>query len=311
MTPLIIKTVGIIHAKVQKRNHQATIHGLSAVLFTLAYAFILSVLSVIFFDPDTPLVEFIKSNLLRATATNLLVYALIAVFGYTLVFYRQTKEDEALKHELDIKNRELQKQVLDFKLSALKMQIQPHFLFNSMHSISSLIRKGMHNEAIETISLLSELLRHTLNTQEHDFVKLSDEIALLKKYLSIEKIRFGTNLNINYNIQESTRDVKVPSLILQPIIENIFKHGFKNNQKGEIGISCLNGAEQLEITVTDNGGGLPPNFSLEKNAGIGLNNIKNRLENIYGNDASFDIRLGSNEGTEVSISLPISPQNGQ
>ena len=103
------------------------LHGVSAITFTLSYVLILSVFSTLFFDADTPLIEFIVRYIFLSTASNLLVYLPIAVCGYMLVFYRQTKNDESIKHEMDIKNRELEKQVVDFKLSTLKMQIQPHW----------------------------------------------------------------------------------------------------------------------------------------------------------------------------------------
>ena len=304
LTPTIIRVVDVLHQKVKEKNHQLTLHIISAIGFTLLYVFILSVLSVLFFNSQTPLLTFIKQNIFGATATNLLVYTLIAVFGYTLVFYKQTKKDESLKHELDLKNRELQQQVVSFKLNALKMQIQPHFLFNSLHSISSLIRKGENNQAIDTISLLSDLLRSTINFQETEFVKLGDEIDIIKKYLSIEKIRFDENLNIEYKIDASLNNCLVPSFILQPILENTFKHGFRNKQKGEISIECQRDGESILIRVNDNGEGLKPDFKLEVNGGIGLNNIRKRIHNMYDDKANFEIKNRNSGGVEASLEIP-------
>ncbi len=305
LTPLIIRAINYIQSKSFDRKILTYIHLGTALAFTLIYVFMLSVLSVIFFSSETPLIEFIRLNIISATVTNLLVYALIAAFGFTLIFYRKTKEDEQVKYQLNLKNQELEKQLVDFQLSTLKMQLQPHFLFNAFHSVSSLVRKGKNEKAIDTIALISDLLRTTLNQGNKEFVSVEEEIEIIQKYLSIEEIRFGDKLEVEYYIEDELMKNKIPYLILQPIVENIFKHAFKNRLTGNIQVSCKKINLGLEIKIKDNGQGLKDGFMQKHHLGLGLSNVKTRLNTIYGEKSSFDISNRQSEGTVVTLIIPI------
>jgi two-component system LytT family sensor kinase len=191
------------------------------------------------------------------------------------------------------------------RVEALANQINPHFLFNTLTSISSLIR-SQPETARMLIVKLSGLLRRLLRGQEH-FVTLREELDAVDEYLDIERVRFGPSLVVQKDVDEQTLDVMVPSLILQPLVENSIKHGLSRKVgEGRIGIRAARQDGHTVIEVVDNGIGMvtPADQGPPTGAGIGLRNVNERLRVIYG--ASYQVRLTSTpgEGTSVRIEIP-------
>ncbi len=188
------------------------------------------------------------------------------------------------------------------RVEALANQINPHFLFNTLTSISSLIR-SQPETARMLIVKLSALLRRLLRGQEH-FVTLREELAAVDEYLDIERVRFGPSLVVQKDVDEASLDVIVPSLILQPLVENSIKHGLSRKVgEGRISIRSLRQAGPTVIEVTDNGVGMEAGPGLPAGTGIGLRNVNERLRVIYG--AGYQLRLTSTQGQGTSVRIEI------
>lgn len=203
--------------------------------------------------------------------------------------------------ERDVRAARLEAQLANAQLSMLKMQLQPHFLFNTLHAVSALIRENPR-AAEEMLEGLGELLRLTLEQQVTQEVSLKTELDFIGRYLNLEQIRFADSLRVTVNAAPETLDALVPSMILQPLVENALRHGIAKRAKGgvlEVRASRKNGT--LEIAVEDNGSRAA---SAESKEGIGLSNTRARLQQMYGGDQFFELRTNNQGGTTAVVSLP-------
>ena len=191
-------------------------------------------------------------------------------------------------------------------LKMLRYQLNPHFLFNTLNAISTLILMKDHDTANKMVSRLSNFLRYSLDTDPIKKVPLKQEIEVESLYLDIEKVRFDERLTVQLSISEKAENALVPSMILQPIIENSIKYAIaKMEQGGMIGISATVFANNLLIEVTDNGpGGDITQNTLHRDNGVGLPNIRERLTSLYGQNYAFDITDNEPSGVKVSICIP-------
>jgi two-component system LytT family sensor kinase len=194
--------------------------------------------------------------------------------------------------------------LLASRVEALANQINPHFLFNTLNSIKSLIR-SRPDTAREVLDKLSNLLRRLLSSQDH-FVKLRDELAAVAEYLDIERVRFGPTLVVEHDIDPTSLDVVVPSMILQPLVENSIKHGLSRKVgEGRITIRSARRAGHVVLEVVDNGVGIPEHRREgPEHHGIGLSNVNERLRVIYG--ANYQLKLHSipGQGTSARVEIP-------
>jgi anti-sigma regulatory factor (Ser/Thr protein kinase) len=231
--------------------------------------------------------------------SDLLVYgAVIGVF-YALDYYRKYREREFLASRLEA-------QLAQAQLDALRMQLHPHFLFNTLNSIVGLVRDNKNSAAVSMLVGLSDLLRHTLDHSTRHEVELREEINFIKLYLSIQEVRFSDRLRIELDIDPRTTKALVPNLILQPLTENALRHGIgRSADSGLVGISSAVEDDHLRLTVYDEGAGLPDDWQLKGSAGIGLANTAARLQQLYDNDHEFDIRNRDGGGVEVVIVMPL------
>ena len=191
------------------------------------------------------------------------------------------------------------------QLNALRLQLQPHFLFNTLNTISSLMEFDKKS-AQKIVSQLGNLLRTLLDQDKRNLVPLHEELEFIKSYLNIEQVRFQDRLRIEYDIDSHILDAQVPSLILQPLVENAIKHGFsKRTDEGHISVNCQKeGQYHIRLTVRDDGEGSPKSQEALLSSGIGLKNIRERLQLIYKNDCQFNIQSGKGLGFEASILIP-------
>jgi sensor histidine kinase YesM len=195
----------------------------------------------------------------------------------------------------------------DLELINLRSQLNPHFLFNALNSIHSLAMMKK-DSASDAVLLLSNLMRYTLNYEKRDVVPLSEEIEVVEKYLQLEKIRFGKKLNAELDISDATLDLKIPPIIVQTLVENAIKHGLKDSTEGVfIKINSHLAGEFLTINII-NSGRLKkedPSVSEPKNSGIGVENTRRRLQMIYGERASFDLKNLNEKEVIATLKLPI------
>ena len=213
-------------------------------------------------------------------------------------FYRRYRERERQAAALAA-------ELVQARLQALRMQINPHFLFNTLHTISSLIH-SQPETADRMIARLSELLRATLDAGETQEVPLREEIDFLKRYLEIEQMRFADRLTVAFDIEAKANELLVPHLILQPLVENALRHGIERREEAgrlEISAAICNG-DTLELKVRNNGNDLPDENGEPLREGIGLKNVRSRLTHLYGAAQSFELRKSPGGGVDACLRIP-------
>lgn len=231
---------------------------------------------------------------------GLLAYWGTVIVAHTVEYYRQVQVGRT-------RTIELSSQLAQAQLAALKMQIHPHFLFNTLNSIAALLHKDAE-AADRMIARLSDFLRLTLKSSETTVVTLEQELEFLKTYLEIEKIRFQDRLVIEMKIAPEALDAQVPNLILQPLIENAVRHGVaRQTAVGRLRINAQREADRLLIQIEDNGPGLKNGSGNSKRNlknGVGLANTRARLEQFY-DDFEFEIAdKKTRDGTIVNLNVP-------
>jgi signal transduction histidine kinase len=221
----------------------------------------------------------------------LMVMAVLAA-GYAREYFRR---DQARQHEA----ARLEAQLAEARLDALRMQINPHFLFNTLHAISALVERDPAGVR-RMIARLSELLRYTVESRGSDEVTLRDELSFLRRYIEIMETRFLGRLHVDTAIPEEMLDALVPNLILQPIVENALEHGVSRVAgEGRIEIAAHRDDEQLVLTIRDNGPGIE-----NESRGVGLTNSRARLEQLYGEAGELTLSRADGGGTLAVIALP-------
>jgi two-component system LytT family sensor kinase len=227
------------------------------------------------------------------------IYLLIALISYALNYYRQYREGQ-------LRTLQLEAQLSQAQLQALKMQLQPHFLFNTLHSISALLNKDP-DAARKMITRLGDFLRLTLENSGSQEVTLQQEIEFLTCYLEIERIRFQNRLVTRMDVAQATLVAKVPNLILQPIVENAIRHGIApRSTPGLIEIEAKQRNGALRIQIRDNGPGLSKHRTSDIlfKKGLGLANTETRLERLYGAAHLFDLSNNPDGGLIVTLEIP-------
>ena len=239
------------------------------------------------------------SRILGAFGSDLLVYGAVIGICYALDYYRKYREREFLASRLEA-------QLAQAQLDSLRMQLHPHFLFNTLNNIVGLVRDQKNQAAVSMLVGLSDLLRQTLDHSARQEVQLREELNFIKLYLSIQEMRFSDRLQIKFDIDPATTTALVPNLILQPLTENALRHGFgRSANSGLVGISSAVEDGHLRLTVYDNGAGLPDDWQLKGSEGIGLANTAARLQQLYDDNHQFDIRNRDGGGVEVVIVMPL------
>jgi two-component system, LytTR family, sensor kinase len=225
-------------------------------------------------------------------------YVPILLVGHMVLHYRRSSEREQRASLLEA-------QLTKAKMQALKAQIQPHFLFNTLHSISSLMLSDV-NAADKMMTRLSEMLRMSLEGDDGQITTLSRELEFVSIYLDIEKMRFGERLHVTFDIADNTLDAEIPHLLLQPLVENAVRHGVARMApaQGEICLSCRQRGNSLIVSIADNGPGWGNRDTSRLGNGLGLRATRERLQTLYGSTQIFSITSLPREGTQVSIMIP-------
>lgn len=206
----------------------------------------------------------------------------------------------------EVQLERMEKSYSQARLNALRMQLDPHFLFNALNTISSHVERDPKLTRL-MIEHLGDLLRMSLESKDRQEVPLAEELAFLDHYLAIQRIRFGRRLKVEIDIAPEVRYASVPSLFLQPLVENAIRHGISHRASGgtvKVTAEPVNG--KLAIRVFDDGTGLPEGWSLEKSTGLGLSVTRERIAGLYPNgEGTFAIRGRDEGGTLVEIVLPL------
>lgn len=194
----------------------------------------------------------------------------------------------------------LETQLSEARLRYLRAQIQPHFLFNTLHGIAGLVREGERDEAVNIIGLLGRLLRRALAADGEAAVELGAELADLQTYVEIQRMRFGDRLTVTTDVPAELEDVRVPGILLQPLVENSIHHGL-GPAGGSVHVSATRENGSVVIHVRDDGTGLQADYR----EGVGLGNLRARLEAMYGGEARLELRDATPAGADVCIRLPL------
>jgi sensor histidine kinase YesM len=207
--------------------------------------------------------------------------------------------------ERERKANELARNVAEARLSALQMQVHPHFLFNSLNAIAALVHKNPQ-AAEDTITNLSELLRVALSTRHQHEVPLAQEVGYLECYLAIERIRFGDRLQIEWDVADEAKAAHVPVLLLQPLVENAIRHGIEHRREdvGRVRISAAVREGRLVLAVRDNGPGPQASSAGRGGHGLGLENTRARLATLYGGSGDVQLEAAEGGGCVVTVTCP-------
>ncbi len=228
-------------------------------------------------------------------------YWAVLAAGYSLELYRRFKNEE-------VKAAQLESRLIETELKALKQQLQPHFLFNTMNTIAVLVREGRNDDAVTLLARLSALLRMSLDLSRVQEVTLRQEMEFVDRYVEIQKVRFADRLTVRTRIEPQALEARIPNLLLQPLVENAIIHGIAPQTKpGTVELIGRVMEGRVQVEVRDDGCGFVPdsadNPRLRK--GIGLANTRERLSKRYGPDGEFSIRSGPGQGTSVWIAFPL------
>lgn len=227
----------------------------------------------------------------------------VILYGIILLVSHMLEFGERLAHQ-QTETARLNEQLSKAQLNALRRQIEPHFLFNTLNAIAGLVREKRNHAAVGMIAGLSDFLRHVVEDSDKQQVPLSEELAFAQKYLEIQKMRFADRLQVSVNVPIELFAAQVPSLILQPMVENAVKHGIAQRVLGgtiRIAASRLNGT--LTLRVYNDGPSLPVGWE-KTGCGVGISNVRTRLQTLYGEEFELSMRNREPDGVEVSVSLP-------
>lgn len=272
----------IVAAVVYVAAYGALLHGQTSVMdgtvFTFSYVF--------------------KKVILHYLLFNIVIYWMILTVQHSWRYYQQYQERERQASALAT-------ELVRARLEMLRMQLNPHFLFNTLNAISALIHE-QPEAADRMVVRLSELLRRTLELPDSEELSLEQELKLLESYLEIERIRFADRLTVEIKVESGLERALVPALILQPIVENAIRHGIEPREEMGVVRICarLNGG-RMELSVSDNGLGMPEGGEGIEREGIGLSNTRSRLAHLYGSEHELELCPAAGGGLNVRLVIPL------
>lgn len=288
--------------RIERSNHfKGLVFHLPFSVFSIAlnaffYAFFAWLVGVDSFE-GVPLWDIFIGLFIALFEWYFIIYWAIIILSYAFAFYQSLKSRE-------LEAVQLEAQLVTAQLQALKMQLQPHFLFNTLNTVASLVRQDQKPMAVEMLSDLSNLLRTTLLKKDEQQVSLTEEVAFLKNYLALEKKRFNDRVKVEWELASDTLKANIPVYLLQPVVENAIYHGLSK----QLAATCLliqaqRQGDVLRLSVYNDGPALPVDFDLTFSTGIGLTNIAERLSQFYPDRFDFSIH-NKDKGVEVVIELP-------
>ncbi|HEY1305516.1 MAG TPA: histidine kinase [Vicinamibacterales bacterium] len=256
----------------------------------------------LWFQPYVPVTDvgyrqaFVRQ--LSVLPVDLLAYGTLLLSGWALAVSR-------LARRLEVRESSLEAELAKAQLEALRLEIQPHFLFNTLNAISALIRRKANDRALEMLLGLSELMRHTLERTNDPLTTLDAEMDFTKRYVDLQQARFADRLDVAYRIGDDCRALGVPTFVLQPLVENAIRHGMgREGRRCRLEVGARLERDRLHLWVSDDGVGVAPTFDLERDARTGLGNTRSRLERLYGRAAQLRVAARDGGGTVAAIVVP-------
>ncbi|MFN2546258.1 MAG: sensor histidine kinase [Myxococcales bacterium] len=260
--------------------------ALEAVIFTWTSAW---------FTKTPPLSRQLTGFFLNYLMLDLVTYMVVAGACYAFEFYGRYRETE-------LRSARLELGLSEARMHALRSELNPHFFFNALNAVSGLVRREENDAAVRMLARMAELLSATLDHDRGPEIPLREELALLDRYLDIERVRFGDRLKIDVDLDEGAAGALVPTFMLQPLVENAIRHGIaKRSGRSQIEVSARREAAGLVLAVRDTGEGVHP----EPREGVGLSNTRARLGELYGKEASLVLENLPGGGACVRVTLPL------
>jgi signal transduction histidine kinase len=300
VTPLILWVDRQIPVSRKQLARRVLAHLLPSLLVTCVYAYVLGAVRAAFgIIAWSSWPGLLVVSLKGLFLWNWLIYWLILGAWQAYHYY-----DHYVAAELRLER--LERNFSEARLNALRMQLDPHFLFNALNTISSQVERDP-KLARSMIEHLGDLLRLSLESKDRQEVPLAEEMAFLEHYLAIQKIRFGDHLRIETQISPEVKYASVPSLFVQPLVENAIRHGISRRASGgTVIVSAQRDGNRLDVRVLDDGVGLPAGWTLESSGGVGLSVTRQRVAGLYPEgETCFAVNRRAGGGTEVEISLPL------
>jgi signal transduction histidine kinase len=298
LTPFVMATAKRFPVRDRPRAGNLSVLALAMIVFVFVHVAILTAATAAVGADPTPagsLAAHFGQYLFSWGVLDSLVFCtLVAV--HDAVVYSRVSRDRAVRAS------QLEARLAQAQLQMLRMQLQPHFLFNTLNSISALMHKDVAR-ADSMIVALSDLLRMSLQNIGAQEVALQSEVEFLERYVEIMRMRFGDRLQVTLDIDPAVRDARVPNLFLQPLVENSFRHGFVDLGQGTIQITIRRDGDMLRCDVVDDGRGLRAGYK----EGVGLASTRQRLAHLYGDQHSFTVRGAAGAGVHVAMSIPFNP----
>jgi two-component sensor histidine kinase len=272
--------------------------GVSAILAQLVTVTAVALL----LQPFVPVGELTFAEFFRDYGDGWFYMDLIAAIGLIGVGHMMASSRQA--RSLELQESLLEAELAKAQLEALRLQIEPHFLFNALNSITALVRRGDSDRALEVVQGLSGLLRDTVERAGRNEIALRDELEFVSRYLGLQKTRFGERLEVVTSVPEECLDLAVPTLLLQALVENSIRHGLNKTRSIRIEIDARVESGALALEVADDGPGLPEDFDLARDAGTGLGNILSRLAHLYQGRADLEIGPRPGGGAVSRVRFP-------
>ena len=298
LTPFIIWTDRRFAASSHSLTRRLLLHLPAGIVWTCVFVLTLFVISTILSgQPLNPsgFAGKVRAEFWGTFQWNVQVYWLIVGGWLAWSYYHESRNRE-------LKASQLEKLLAEARLQTLRTQLQPHFLFNALNTISAFVERNPKG-ARRMIEHLGDLLRFSLERSARQETTLQEELAALDHYLAIQRVRFEDHLKVSVSVEPGTLRAAVPGLILQPLVENAIRHG-ATKPSSSITVSAWRDNGNLHLHVKDDGPGLPPSWQLSESAGIGLSNTQQRLAQLYPSAHTFAVREGRDGGVVAEIVIP-------
>lgn len=297
LTPIILALAERFPLRRPLRPSAVLVHGAASVIAGLLLAVADALVNAWVRPSSAGLLSTTRSWFLGGLPATTLVYFAIVMAGYAWRSSARLREREREAAALEAELRRAQ-------LGALRMQLQPHFLFNSLNAVMALVRDRDTERALAALALIGDVLRATVNAGDANEATLASELDFVRQYLRIEQMRFGDRLEVSFHTDDAPGDALVPVFILQPFVENALKHGvLRGRERNTIAIGAGVEGASLLLSVRDDGRGLAP---LGDGTGVGIANARRRLDHLYGARATLAVTPGAaGRGVDVTIAIPL------
>jgi two-component system LytT family sensor kinase len=298
LTPIILLLARRVPLRRERIGRIIAIHGIGAMLLCIGWATLGISLGWLLrtFPWQGNFGRDYLSWIMTSVPWSVVMYFAFLGCVYAFTYFAEAREREAQQARLSA-------QLAEARLGALRMQLNPHFLFNSLNALAVLVRDQNTRDASRMLELLGGVLRQVLQGQKRQEITLSEELHFIEQYLAIEQVRFSDRLHVEWSIDPSLRDALVPEFILQPLVENAIRHGIaKRSEAGKIEVTAAADADSLVLTVRDDG----PGYRAENGeSGVGLVNTRERLVTLFGDAGRLELRRGENGGTIATLRFPL------